>query len=51
MAIRRHIYRVAQRMLIKARDGGPYNPPTEGVKGSLGVIAPRLFQEWPGCFA
>ena len=51
MAIRRHIYRGAQRMLIKARDGGPYKPPTEGANGSLGVIAPQLFQEWPGCSA
>ena len=50
MVIRRHIYKVAQRMLIRARDGGPYKPPTEGAKGSLGVIAPQLFQEWPGTF-
>lgn len=50
MVIRRHIYQVAQRVLIKARDGGHYKPPTEGSKGSLGVIAPQLFQEWPGTF-
>ncbi len=50
MVIRRHIYQVAQRVLIKDRDGGPYKPPTEGAKGSLGVIAPQLFQEWPGTF-
>ena len=50
MAIRRHRYQVAQRVLIKASDGGPYKPPTEGAKGTLGVIAPQLFQEWPGTF-
>ena len=50
MVIRRHIYQVAQRVLIKDRDGGPYKPPTEGAKGTLGVIAPQLFQEWPGTF-
>ena len=32
MAIRRRIYQVAPRMLIKARAGGPYKPPTEGAK-------------------
>ena len=50
MAIRRHIYQVAQRVLIKASEGGLYKPPTEGAKGALGVIAPQLFQEWPGTF-
>ena len=32
MAIRRRIYQVAPRMLIKARAGGPHKPPKEGAK-------------------
>ncbi|HCP23687.1 MAG TPA: hypothetical protein DIT90_06120 [Dehalococcoidia bacterium] len=47
---RKHIYEVEQRVLIKTRDGGAHFPPSEGSKGALGVIAPQLFQEWPGTF-
>jgi len=50
MVIRRHIYKVDQRILVKGQDGGVYMPPSEGAKGSLAVIAPQLFQEWPGTF-
>ena len=50
MVIRRHIYKVDQRVLIKSRDGGVYMPPSEGAKGALAVIAPQLFQEWSGTF-
>ncbi|MED5589279.1 MAG: hypothetical protein VX654_05100 [Chloroflexota bacterium] len=50
MVIRHHIYKVDQRVLIRSRDGGPFMPPSEGAKGSLGVIAPQLFQEWAGTF-
>ena len=48
--VRAHIYKVDQRVLIKSQDGGSHRPPTEGTKGALGVIAPQLFQEWPGTF-
>ena len=47
---RQHIYKVDQRVQIKNRDGGNHKPPSEGAKGALGVIAPQLFQEWPGTF-
>ena len=47
---RQHIYKVNQRVQIKDRDGGSYKPPSEGAKGALGVIAPQLFQDWPGTF-
>ena len=50
MVIRQHIYKVDQRILIKARDGGVFKPPSEGAKGSLAVISPQLFQDWPGTF-
>jgi len=50
VVIRQHIYKVDQRVLIKARDGGVFKPPTEGAKGSLAVIAPQLFQDWAGTF-
>ena len=50
MVIRRHIFKVDQRVLIKSLDGGVYMPPSEGAKGSLAVISPQLFQEWPGTF-
>lgn len=48
--IRRHIYKVDQRVQIKIRDGGVFKPPSEGAKGNLGIIAPQLFQEWSGTF-
>lgn len=48
MVIRHHIYKENQRVQIKARDGGHYKPPTEGAKGSLGIISPQLFQDWTG---
>ena len=50
MVIRRHIYKVDQRIKIKNRDGGSYRPPSEGARGALGVIAPQLFQAWEGTF-
>ena len=50
MAARQHIYKVDQRVQIKDRDGGLFRPPSEGAKGSLGVIAPQLFQDWAGTF-
>ncbi|MCH8893283.1 MAG: hypothetical protein J4N67_05410 [Chloroflexi bacterium] len=50
MVIRHHIYKVDQRVLIKSQDGGLFRPPSEGAKGTLGLIAPQLFQDWPGTF-
>ena len=50
MVIRHHIYKVDQRVLIKSQDGGLFKPPSEGAKGTLGLIAPQLFQDWPGTF-
>ena len=47
---RHHIYKVDQRVKTKLRDGGVFKPPSEGSKGSLGVISPQLFQDWTGTF-
>ena len=46
----RQVNQVAQQVLIKARAGGPYNSPTEGTQGSLGIIAPQLFTNDLGRF-
>ena len=39
-------FQVAQRVRIRSRGGGRHRQPQESVRGTLGVIAPQMTDDW-----
>ena len=39
-------FRVDQRVRIRRRGGGRHRQPSDSVRGSLGVIAPQMTDDW-----
>ena len=41
-------FHVDQRVLIRRRGGGRHRQPSESIRGTLGVIAPQMTDDWSG---
>ena len=41
-------FQVDQRVLIRLRGGGKHRQPSESSRGTLGVIAPQMTDDWAG---
>ncbi len=41
-------FQVDQRVRIRARGGGRHRQPPESIRGTLGVIAPQMTDDWTG---
>ena len=39
---------VHQRIRIRSRDGGNHRQPSESSRGTLGIIAPQMTDDWTG---